>query len=1611
MHALAAEICLRNIVSTKPDSPSQGSIFRINKEAKPEGQKFDGFRRYSDLYWAVHCRLAVGKRDQEMLKDTLDTFLSGSGDGTSSIENWAVRIQTYPRNDDDLFFLWDSELEYPEELEDVQPAKEFAEATGLFVCCAFDLEEFLERLVGGDMRKMTWLNSKGRTPLQAAARNGSYNVLKRLLGQGEKTISITKDVIEEAARNSSNGNKMMELLLRWHGGNVSITITLVEAAARNYGKGKDIMMLLLKQDSADILILEVTKAIAKHFDQEVIECLLRRPGTDQSAIKAIIEGASRNYNSSNHIMDFLLKICRVEMLVTDDIIAEITENFEENIMKSLLDQPEADVSITDAVVEAAARNYKNGKNIMKLLLGQCRVDMSTEAIVLGITKHFDQEVMDCLLKRLGVDTVLLTEEVVRAARLNYKDGNNIMKLLLGRCRVDISPEVIILEITKHFDQEVMDCLLTRLGANSVLLTEEVVKAAAIWNYKNRNDIMKLLIQKGTVEIPIAEAIVLAIVRNFDQEVMECLLDGPGVGTSDTQDIFKAAAANYTDGENLIAVLLERFKAEVSITESIIKAVVGNSGQGKEIIVLLLDQHGLDISVTKGVVESAAANFQHGKDIMKLLINKTRSGMPITEATVLEIAERFDQDVMSYLLTQRRADIIVTTKLVASIARRFDQETMKCLLDRQDVEVSVTESIVRAAARNSNSSYGKGVIKLLLSQSRVKIPTEETGIAITEHFDQETMEILLARTDVEVSVTESIVRAAAWNSSHGKGVMKRLLNQCRIEMSMEELVLAVIRDFDQEVIDCLLGRPGVDVLLTEKIVSAAVYTYKDVKAIMKSLLDGCKNDQPITEKMVLEITKRFDQDVMTCLLKNYGGDMPITEEIVLEIAQKFDQHTIADLFAQREGVVPVTKRIIEIIARRFDQDLLASLLGRPGADVLVTKAVVEAAAANSEHGKGVMTLLLDRYKSRVSIAESVVVNIVRNSGNGREIMALVLKKSGVGVSVTGRVVKAAANNPTNGNGILKLLIDHYRTDIPITEVIEAIAQHSDQDVMNCLLDRSRADVLVTESVVEAAAANSKNGKEIMRLLFNRYRKGLQFTETTVVTVAKRFGPEVIKFLLDQRGADALVTEAVVEAAARNRDFRHSENGKDIIKKLIDKYQKDWPIREVIQAIAENFDREVMEHLLKRLGSDILVTEGVVRAAAQNYKNSNDIMKLLLQKGTVEIPVAEETVVSIAQNFDKETMAYLLSTYGATITITDAVMVAITERFDQDVVGPLLKLRGADILVTKAMIKAAAVKPYGDNRESIRLLLGHRGGNTSFTEAIIEAAGGNWPGGEKMILLLFDQWISHIQVTEEVVEVVAGNQHGDELMVLLFDRRGEDVRITDGTVKAAAGNENCGDKVIDLLLSQRGEEIWITDGVVRAAAGNENCGERVMNILLNRQGGDIQITEDVLKAVANEAYDAKVMTLFLDQRGDEFQITEEVVKAAAGNECCGDEVLELLLNRRGEEVQITEEVVKAAAGNECCGDLVLELLLDRRGGEFQITEEVAKAAAGNECCGDEVLELLLDRRRGEFQITEEVVKAAVSNIGRGYKVMRHLRNRRGGDSQVTEDAKVAIERFWS
>ncbi|GIJ83065.1 hypothetical protein Asppvi_001582 [Aspergillus pseudoviridinutans] len=528
----------------------------------------------------------------------------------------------------------------------------------------------------------------------------------------------------------------------------------------------------------------------------------------------------------------------------------------------------------------------------------------------------------------------------------------------------------------------------------------------------------------------------------------------------------------------------------------------------------------------------------------------------------------------------------------------------------------------------------------------------------------------------------------------------------------------------------------------------------------------------------------------------------------------------------------------------------------------------------------------------------------------------------------------------------VLIDcDFRTMNGVTPLEEG-ARHGRLSTVGTLLRHMSEKEIIHQRVVEAAARNSENGRDIMRLLLEKRRDQIQ------------------------------ITADVVRAAAGNWSC-----GKDVMALLLDQQRNQVHLtKEVVATIIERFDKSVVALLIDRHADHIQITEDIVRAAAENRSSGKDIMALFLDQQGDQIRITENALSTMVRMFDETMITLLLARRGNQTQIIQKVIRAAAQDYKMQrvfVIDILNRLEHQTRSLTRSLTRQILSVIRTFHLASVTKLLREKGDKIQITEMFLKAAVENRNSGKGITKFLLSQQKNQFQITEELLSAAAQNQKdGKDIIALLLHYQGDNIHVTEGVLKAAAENTGNGVEIIKLLLDQPGGHTQITKDVLKAAAGNTTNGMEIIKFLLDQQGDPVQVTEDVLKVAAGNTGNGTEIITFLLDRERQAQITEEVLKAAAENELIGQSIMELLLRRQG-DVTITERVITAAAGNRRNGKKVLELLFEKQEEQIKVTKEVIKAAAGNEGSGIDILAFLFDQSDDDFQIADGVLLSAASS----------------------------------
>lgn len=427
------------------------------------------------------------------------------------------------------------------------------------------------------------------------------------------------------------------------------------------------------------------------------------------------------------------------------ILQIIAKKFDKDVMTLLLYERRSMITITNAIVQAAAGNARYSLEMMKL-------------------------------EKRGSQFYISREVIMTAAR-NSSSGSAVLSLLLGKRRQKIEiTEKIIETVVTHWDSHDIRLLLKKLR-RSFKITQTVLKKAAR-NEVDDINVIKLFLKNGENKFKIIEKVMIVAAKNFECEMklIDMLLKKYSDHFKITEALVEAVAESWNENKKM-KILLEKASNEVKIIERVLVTVAGN-WNGQKTIQLLWDQRLDEIKITDEVLVTAAENEKHSEQMMKLLSQECRFQNEVFEQIITAVAESWDAEKLIMLLFEKWGNRLSVTERVseAAAANEHSEKILILLLknggEKVKADIKVTEGILQAAAEN-------------------------------EIYGLEVMKFLLTHCSTQSSITEEVLKAAAANKKLGKELLKLLLEH-DVAVISDAVVATAAANGQKDVLQSLEG---------------------------------------------------------------------------------------------------------------------------------------------------------------------------------------------------------------------------------------------------------------------------------------------------------------------------------------------------------------------------------------------------------------------------------------------------------------------------------------------------------------------------------------------------------------------------------------------------------------------------------------------------------------------------------------------------------------------------------------------------------------------------------------------------------------------------------------
>ncbi|KAI9931749.1 hypothetical protein MW887_010328 [Aspergillus wentii] len=628
---------------------------------------------------------------------------------------------------------------------------------------------------------------------------------------------------------------------------ITLTAEMVQSATnmkRQDGHETRIYSLLGQQTRTVIVTAEAIPAIIKYDDLSTIKLLVS--GNNNIVIPSVLQFSLSN----TRVEDIQHASFQSEIAVTDHIICAAIENTRDQnlaILGFLFVLFGCPTIISNRVLVAAASLEHNPTNVLEFLLccNQGEIDGLESIAVAAAGNHTDGDHLLMLLFDHFGDEIQLSERLLVAAAENENTKHALLQCLSSpNCQV--TPKVLAAAACNTvFAVEMMKMLLQRFQTP---ITESVLIEAARSGCLG-DKLLDLFLEERRYEFRLTEKVIEGFIKRTaycndctgHSRVPETFLDpsyyvdpysvqtAAILSKSLSYSQFNVFLSNYqlVNPQDLalelaqecndvtLRMILERYGFKISMSEALLKRAARNTHSRTNILKVFIfsgENIGQVAEITPDVVAAAAENPKYGYESVQLLRTRCSEAPFVDSKTILAAVSNqaeFSLRLLRLLFRCSQCSLPITTELLSTAAKnsKHGTEMLRLLLSRlekQGDDQINFEDVLKVAAANTTVSEGWADFSYIWHSP--------LGLLIRKKRDR-------------ITITESVLTAAAANSENGKRCFLLLMKYAGEGFAItENVVCAAARNPEQwlDILTIILDHPTYqDVDVSEKVLTAAV----------------------------------------------------------------------------------------------------------------------------------------------------------------------------------------------------------------------------------------------------------------------------------------------------------------------------------------------------------------------------------------------------------------------------------------------------------------------------------------------------------------------------------------------------------------------------------------------------------------------------------------------------------------------------------------------------------------------------------------------------------------------------------------------------------------------
>ncbi|KAF7122890.1 hypothetical protein CNMCM5793_001000 [Aspergillus hiratsukae] len=897
----------------------------------------------------------------------------------------------------------------------------------------------------------------------------------------------------------------------------------------------------------------------------------------------------------------------------------------------------------------------------------------------------------------------LPDEAIAAAIRNQRRGAGLIKLLIDRGRLQSIPERCVARAST----ETWDLLLDYFGREFPVSEQMLVQIC--WS-ENGAAILSRLSTHLQRQLPITKKVLSEAASDGDARLVESLLNDVGKTIPISADFIYSALHNTEQhGPGIIDLVLARWQRGLLVLEC----------PEEDLILLIMQQ-----------LQSPSLEPEDIAKVLRVIENRGFKLSP-SMALVRLVAKTGDNNLYKQILRNGEAVTLINENILIYMAERMTAEMFEFFVDTLGDELPISARVVEAAA--ANMEHGWQIIQKMVELSGGNLPvspftfSRAAQIAQTHLHDSQTLNFLLQNFRDHIPASSSVVRFAAASGREGYPFIEAILDRLEGNGLTAEanLIPTAIANGSVELLLFILDRTGSSLPITEETLALAIGNHWDgiemfrflahrvcgqlpwheeafrgcdevnISPIFAECLDECIISPEMIHAAAIYIAwKRITLgESLHKILIGYWKRVNFAEDIARILVQRGNLRILTNLLTLYDGVSLIDKETMQLAVKRVSPGILIDLMIKHSREDLVfNEELVETAAWNGWWRSEAITFLLEQYPEKTPVSEKALIFLLLNFSGRNSTVARFLEGQPDAILRSPMMLKAAA---AGGN----------------REMVARILQTYPFEI--------------TDEILEAAAGNSADDKEIMCMLLAR--SGSHITER-MIQISLRRNPEVSSFLLDETRDRIPISTDTLFAAL---------NGSPGAVETLLRYPIDVNLftEEVLVMAGRRWPERLFPLLFERFGDKIKITEKVVAATIGTSSNNVFIAKLLSRLDSATV-LTEAILVAAAKSRLPppeliELFSRLLGMIGDDKVITEATFVAAAgNALNGAQIMPLLLSRRSDFEIPESVSKAAVLKedaamftytPLGP--EVMEVLLEVKGDTVPITEEVLLAAARN------------------------------------------------------------------------------------------------------------------------------------------------------------------------------------------------------------------------------------------------------------------------------------------------